>query len=166
MEKSSVHFCTQVEGSEQHASNAGTHGTPIMLPCQASRGMRSNASYLRLAEKSVAQLILQSCGWRRSAAIHSVKLIKTITVTTSLTRMLSFTKPAPVEMTAHVALYAPVESMALRRNGGGLRRGRPRSQCGFFVDLDGHYHAITSYWKDNALRIVRLEPPLHSLGIG
>jgi hypothetical protein len=64
-----------------------------------------DASYLRLAEKSVAQLILQSCDWRRSAAIHIVKLIKTITVTTSLARMPSFTKPAPAEMTADVALH-------------------------------------------------------------
>ena len=56
-----------------------------------------DASYLRLAEKSVAQSILQSCDWRRSAAIHIVKLIKTITVTTSLARMLSFTNPAPTK---------------------------------------------------------------------
>jgi hypothetical protein len=44
-----------------------------------------------------------------------VKPSKTITVTTSLARMLSFTKPAPVEMMAHLALQAPVESMAFTR---------------------------------------------------
>jgi hypothetical protein len=52
--------------------------------------------YLRLAEISVAQLILQSCDWRRSAAIHTVKPIKTTAVATSLARMLSFTNAAPL----------------------------------------------------------------------
>jgi hypothetical protein len=51
------------------------------------------ASYLRLAEKSVTQLTLQSCDWRRSAATHIVNPIRTITVTTSLAKMLSLTNP-------------------------------------------------------------------------
>ncbi|MGA7996440.1 MAG: hypothetical protein WCA28_16245, partial [Bradyrhizobium sp.] len=73
-----------------------TQGTQNAMPkCREAEFL--DASYLRLAEKSVAQLILQSCDWRRSAAIHTVKLIKTITVTTSLARMLSFTDPAPTK---------------------------------------------------------------------
>jgi hypothetical protein len=79
---------------------------PLDVPIERPEGgWIFDASYLRLAEKSVAQLILQSCDWRRSAAIHTVKLIKTITVTPSLARMLSFTNPAPAEMAAHFALH-------------------------------------------------------------
>ena len=51
--------------------------------------------YLRMAEKSVEQLIWQPCECLRSNASHTVKPIKTTTVTTSLARMLSFTIPRP-----------------------------------------------------------------------
>jgi len=71
------------------AVQKGADGPP------AADGATIDANYLRLAEKSVAQLILQSCDWRRSSAIHKVKLIKIITVATSLAKTLSFTHPAP-----------------------------------------------------------------------
>jgi hypothetical protein len=47
-------------------------------------------AYLRLAEKSVGQLSWQLGACLRSAQSQTVKPIKSITVTTSLTSMLSF----------------------------------------------------------------------------
>jgi hypothetical protein len=92
------------------------------------------SAYLRLAEKSVEQLIWQLSGCLRSDTSHTVKPTKTITVTTSLASALSFTIPRPQNAFTinNIAVHdrrpikAPGQSCVLRIAISSYIRLRPR----------------------------------------